>query len=274
MSTPIQSFSNLRRACSSRSLIRIAGFTLIEMLVVISIIAIIMLVAVPSMNGVVQANRLTSSGDQLLSLIGSAEQLVASDGRPVEVRFLQYDNVGGQVGQNGSIMSNFQTVLLLRHYSQYEMGPDFQQVTSKEGISVLAADPLILPNGIVISASTTVNTTDSSTACITDIGNGLVIPVSNTTVLGDLMMVVNGRLVPYNLTFLGNVSGTGSTLSNFCSFTIYSEGTSLPNPALNWYFMLVDEKDEANPKLSFSGLKNFYCIQIDPYCGHPTSYRP
>jgi hypothetical protein len=192
----------------------------------------------------------------VLSLVSAAQQMAASDGKPVEIRLLQYTAVGG------SGKPDFQTVLLLHHYSLNEIGPDYKIVTLPQGISVLAADPVVLPGGIVISANANLGVSNIT------INSNLVAPATGgTSQLGQLEVLAGGVLTPYNLTYLNN-------LTAYCSVIVYANGTSLPDPTQSWYFSLVNENDEANQNLQFSGLHNFYCIQIDPYNGHATSYRP
>jgi Tfp pilus assembly protein FimT len=233
------------------------------MLVVVAVIVAIFLIAVPSINSVVQSNRMTASGEQLLGLIASAQQMAVADGRPVEIRMLSYTVVGG------SQTPSYQTVLLLHHYSLGEVGPDSQQVANAEGISVLAAEPMILPGGIVISGSKNLSvssiTTNDQFVTKADSQNA-----SGPNAPGRLKFFSNGRLLDYKLDYLQN-------LTSYCSVIIYPDGTSLPPPpdtSKAWFISLVDEKDEANTHLDFGTLHNFYCIQIDPFNGHATSYRP
>ena len=250
-----------RRACPDRSVLSRLGFTIIEMLVVITIIVAILLIAVPSINSVIQANRLTAAGEQLLSLISTSQQMAIADGRPGEVRMLKYTNVGG------TGVPAFQTILLLHHYSLGEMGPDSIIVSANEGISVLAADPMILPAGIVVSASKNLGISNITIDQRLTASSGDGTATGGQISSGQLKVISQGKLQDYNLNYVQSLSAT-------CSVVMYPDGTSLPDPSASWYFSLVDEKDEVNQKEDFNSVHNFYCIQIDPYNGHPTSYRP
>lgn len=70
--------------------IPLAAFTLVELLVVISIIALIATIVGPVTSQVIQGNRLTSSAINLANQLNAARMLAIRLNQPVEFRFYQY----------------------------------------------------------------------------------------------------------------------------------------------------------------------------------------
>ncbi len=66
------------------------GFTLIEMLVVMAIIAIVTAMVVPAATSMMMASRLTGATDQVVGLISRARQTAIAKNHTVEVRFYQF----------------------------------------------------------------------------------------------------------------------------------------------------------------------------------------
>jgi uncharacterized protein (TIGR02596 family) len=71
------------------SRLRVA-FTLVETLVVVSIIVLILALTGPALLRSMQANKLTSAGDSLVGLLSEAQQMAVTLNSPVEVRFYKY----------------------------------------------------------------------------------------------------------------------------------------------------------------------------------------
>ncbi|MFM2166589.1 MAG: hypothetical protein RIS79_960, partial [Verrucomicrobiota bacterium] len=66
------------------------AFTLIETLVVVSIIVLILVMTAPSLFSTMQATRLTAAGETVLGFLSEAQQVAQSQNTPVEVRFFRY----------------------------------------------------------------------------------------------------------------------------------------------------------------------------------------
>ena len=66
------------------------GFTLIELIIVITIIGIMMAFTVPAITGALKANKLTQSSDLLRSQLAYAQLQAQKDNAPIQVRFFQY----------------------------------------------------------------------------------------------------------------------------------------------------------------------------------------
>ena len=72
-----------------------AGFTLIEMLVVVSIIAIMISLTVPAINSMVQSHRTTSAKNLVRSSLIQAQAYAAKERKYAGIRF-QLDGAGRQ----------------------------------------------------------------------------------------------------------------------------------------------------------------------------------
>lgn len=65
---------------------RNSGFTLIELMIVVTLVAIIATVAVPSFQGLVESNRQKSTTNSVLGILNFARSEAVRRGEPVEVR--------------------------------------------------------------------------------------------------------------------------------------------------------------------------------------------
>lgn len=66
------------------------AFTLVEMLVVMSIIFILIALVTPSLTGILKANSLTQGSQNIIGQLTLARQVALTQNHPVEVRFYQY----------------------------------------------------------------------------------------------------------------------------------------------------------------------------------------
>ena len=77
------------RLCSCRSVRCLRGFTWIEVLVVLAVVAIMATLTIPSLQGVLSSGNLNASADSVLGELGLARQTAAARGTPVDVRLYQ-----------------------------------------------------------------------------------------------------------------------------------------------------------------------------------------
>ena len=68
------------------------GFTLIEVLVVLSIIAVIVAFTIPAMAPALKGSKLKQAANQMEALLAGAHQRAITENRPVEVRFFKFED--------------------------------------------------------------------------------------------------------------------------------------------------------------------------------------
>ncbi|WP_425501938.1 Verru_Chthon cassette protein D [Phragmitibacter flavus] len=226
------------------------GFTLVEMLVVIVIIALLMAIVTPSFYSAIMATRLTSSGGQLVGMLSNAQQIATSEGCTVEVRFYKYNNDEFDPGAD----PRFRSVLLLRHFEQGAPNPDPNP--ANQGKPLTAPMALVLGEVLNLSQDLVLSENNEMSTFLANLADG------NSTVG----------------TKVSNASGLSDYTfrpgSSFKSFIFRPEGTNLnPAPPNKWFVTLVVASDEEEG-LTPDEVKNFYCVQVDPSTGRITSYRP
>ncbi len=70
--------------------LRAAAFTLIEMLVVVTIIVVLLAFTTPALMRTMQSSRLATAGDGLMGAISEAQQISFAQNIPVEMRFFKF----------------------------------------------------------------------------------------------------------------------------------------------------------------------------------------
>lgn len=222
------------------------GFTLIEMLVVVTIIVLLLVFSTPALMRTFQSSRLASVGDSLMGAISEAQQIAYAQNVPVEIRFFKHGEVGlSDSPQCFRSYQLFKTVLVTEG-----VGAAMVVTESLEPVSNLVK----LPDGIVIAAS------DELSAVLDGDGLPDVKPDASTGYSG-----VEGAT--YNaMRFMTDGS---------CRTVTTSEGgfAMLTYKTLPESFFTVTY--DIGQELKTSNLpKNFYTIQIDPFTGKARNYRP
>lgn len=90
--------SQVKTGSRSEALPKCPAFTLIEMLLVVTVIGILVAIASPALFRTLQGNRLTTAGERLLNQIALVQQMAATLNRPMELRFYQYEKESELVG--------------------------------------------------------------------------------------------------------------------------------------------------------------------------------
>lgn len=115
------------------------GFTLVEMMVVVAMIALIVTAMAPMVFSTIVSTRLTSAGETLAGQISLARQMAVSGNQAVEVRLYQYEDP-----ESPGSKSTYKAVALMRaSSSSFALGQDKAQLT----------DTFYLPSGIAIGDS-------------------------------------------------------------------------------------------------------------------------
>jgi uncharacterized protein (TIGR02596 family) len=228
---------------SSRHLRRFAAFTLIEMLVVVTIIVLLLAFSTPALMRTMQATRVTSAGDALMGAISEAQQTAFAQNLPVELRFFKYPE-------------GLDTAMNFRSYQTFKITQQFQDDGSIDEKPVPTGNLVRMTDNVIIVPDA------SLSPILTPAG-------------GDMPDTRDGSSVGYSgvsdarynaLRFMpdGTCRSVGATTSGMAALTF----NSLPDS-----FLTVTS--ESGQSITADNLpKNFYTIQIDPFTGKARNYKP
>lgn len=224
-----------------------AAFTLIEMLVVVSIIVLLMVFSTPALMRTLQASRLASVGDGLMGAISEAQQVAYAKNAPVEIRFFSYSSPEFN-----------DTAPLFRSYQMFRIVLETEGVgaatTVKETLEPVN-NLVKLPDGIVIASSEDLSGALSGGG-IKDVGEDDS-PTGYSGVEGAtyqaLRFMTDGSCRAVSTSENGLAQLTYKTLPTSFFTITYDSGQDITLSSLP---------------------KNFYTIQIDPFTGKARNYRP
>jgi uncharacterized protein (TIGR02596 family) len=113
-----------------------SAFTLVELLIVITIIVIMASLMGPTLNSTLRGTALTQASDKVIGVLSLARQTAVSKAQTVEVRFYSYTNseLPGDTGQGHGLQA----------FTVDDTGTNFTPITK----------PQILPNSVIISTNT------------------------------------------------------------------------------------------------------------------------
>jgi uncharacterized protein (TIGR02596 family) len=204
------------------------AFSLIEMLIVVSVVGILLAFAAPQLFSLVQSTSLTSEGTAIRNRMSQAQQIALSQNTDVEVRFFKMKDEG-----NAEIETAYRGFQFYRYNEYGQLLPVSQFFRIRPPIVI--NEPL----------STLVEGNSSGTNFLSPTKGTAPIPV-----VSDLQTFeyVSFRFKPDGSTDLpGRAKGGGDT----------------------WYITLTKglPTDSKVPN-------NYFTVQLDPFNGRVTSYRP
>lgn len=228
------------------------GFSLIETLVVVSIIVLILALTAPTMFQTMRANKLSTAGDSILGTITEAQQLAVSLNSPVEMRFFLYSTP----------LSPFTSY---RAFQLFKISTPDDMIDSGTGGTAGNFSEMVSP--------LTGNT---------KISGGVVI--SSDSVLSPLL---NGATNPDSTEAMPN-GYSGISAAQYFAIRFMPDGTCRRVLAISQnsndiadtdfktlnmsYFTLTDD---IGAQVTMENLpNNFYTIQIDPFNSKTRTYRP
>jgi len=229
---------------------RSAGFSLIELLVVVTIIVLVMALSTPALTRTMQAGKLSSAGDSLLGFISQAQQYANTYNVPVEIRFFKFttemDVPGVRQDFRAYMMFKVTTGALTQGSTLTETFVPMGALTRLPESITLVADPDLSP--LFPSANSLKDTKNGTTP-----GYAGVSGASYNAI----------RFMPDG-TFRIPGAATGGT-SGLTTITFAQDIT-------NSHLTLASDAGAAITKSNLP--KNFYTIQIDPFSGKARTYRP
>lgn len=204
------------------------AFSLIEMLVVVSVVGILLAFAAPQLFSLVQSTSLTAEGTFIRNKLSQAQQIALSQNTDVEVRFFKMKDEG-----------NAEQDAAFRGFQFYRYNAYGQLLPVSEFFRI--KPPIVINEPL----STLVIAGGGSSDAISPAAGRDVIPVMDQETKFDY---VSFRFRPDGSTDLpGKAKGGGDT----------------------WYVTLVKGLPTAS-----TPPENYFTVQLDPFNGRVTEYRP
>lgn len=226
---------------SNPSPTRQRGFTLVEVLVVVAIIALVMFAAMPNMAAVIRGSKLTQAADQIRFDLAIAQQIAIKENIPVEVRFYQ-------IPDNPDFPSD--NIRVYTAYQAFQLMPDLENYY----------DPTMPRVYVTIDG-------------VKKLPNGVAIPESQKWAT----LMTKGEIKKGTEQVRGLVQGQKRTEANYCAYQINPDGqTNLDKRGRDqWFFTLMEattiarasSADELDPD-------NYIVLQIEPYSGSVRVFQP
>ena len=226
-SAPI-SGSVLGSSYQERRIEAVRAFSLIEMLIVVSVVGILLAFAAPQLFSLVQSTSLTSEGTAIRNRMSQAQQIALSQNTDVEVRFFKMKDEG-----NAEIETAYRAFQFYRYNEYGQLLPVSQFFRVRPPIVI--NEPL----------STLVQGGDEDDKFLSPSKGKAPIPVVSDL---ETFEYVSFRFKPDGSTDLPGRSKSGGD---------------------TWYITLTKglPSDSKVPD-------NYFTVQLDPFNGRVTSYRP
>jgi|GEM_PF-817890 len=215
------------------------GFTLVEILIVLALIAMLLFMIVPGLKDVFRGSKLTSVADQIMGDMNLARQTAIKESIAVEVRFYKFSNPDTRNEERFAAYQCFRLAQDLNTPSDY---------TTKRIARPILEKVRTIAQGVTIVESE-----------------------QWSTLLKDEAMKQDRERVR------GLIPGERDTEASYVSFLITPEGeTNLDRSgAKQWYLTLVNETEyQAAPNPAALKPNNFITLQVDPYTANVRRYQP
>ena len=222
-----------------------SAFTLIELLLVISIIGVLSTLVAPAINTMMRGSRLTQAGDKVVAVLSQARQTALTTNHSVEVRFYQYGDaeVPGESKDNKA-SGNYRAIQIVEYL---------------DNGAVIKGKVEKLPLAIIIDSSETLSTLLKSTLNTDNITNYSwgVDPTTRSQLSKPSLLTVD-------------------TNYNCCVFRFLSDGsTNLPTSGSPWFLTMQNlDPAKGDNKFATTPPPNYTTIKIDPVNGSLKVYRP
>ncbi len=212
-----------------------AGFTLMELLVVVSIISLLAVVSLPNVVSVVRGSQLTQSGQLIETQLQVARQVALSRNRTVEVRFYKLPVSGT------TAFTAIQPFII-----------------SPAGSATPADKPYYLAGNMIM-----------------DSGNGQTLDNGTTPTLSTLLNQNEGNSIsthpqPNPISSPQYISTTGTNYTGV-AFRFNPDGSTNLPVSNSWFVTIHAGTDGDNLT---TPPNNYYTIEVDPYNGHINDFHP
>lgn len=233
---------------NSHKKILMRAFTLVEMLVVVTIIVLLLAFTTPALMRTLQSSRLSSVGDSLLGIISEAQQTAYAYNVPVELRFFKYKDATESE----------------ERFHSYQL---FRVTLQSTGTGAsLTVKEVLVPTGNLLRIADGITIADNQELSPALSGDGL--PDSKEGGSAGYSGVEDAT---YNaLRFMpdGSCRKVGATKTTGGATLAALTYQTLPQS-----FFTVS-MDSGQPVTVENLSKNFYTIQVDPFTGKARTYRP
>lgn len=226
--------------------LRSRAFSLIELVVVISVLAIIAAFSVPAVTSMLQGSSLTQASQLLVDQMNLARQLALSKNTIIEVRFYRY----GDPDSPGEDVSKPRD-------GKFRAMQVFEVLAN--GAAIPAGKFEEFPNSILLSANR--ETPDSGISSLLDKGN-LKTPEDF------------GKKDSYHISLPELPKGIKKQYE-FVSFRFMPDGSTTLGPTSLWYITMHGINDRQKSKDGkVAPPDNFFTLQLDPVTGATKIFRP
>ncbi len=224
---------------STSRILRQRGFSLIELIVVISIIVLIAGFTVPAATTILRGSQLTQASGTLVGQISLARQQALTKNRAVEVRFYRFGNPetpGEDVGNPST--GKFRALQLFE--------------VLENGVSVPLDKPQMLPANVIFAYS---EEQSAGLSSLIDKGSAGTPKKPGT----------DDRAAPHLPRGIGHKY-------EYVSFRFLQDGSTDLTPTDTWYVTLIGLTDQLQS--AAEPPPNFFTVQVDPVSGSTRTFRP
>lgn len=225
------------------------GFTLIELMVVVAVVALLLALVMPGLMGTLGASKLTQAGDKMAGFLSEAQSRAYGQGRPVEVRFYRVPSSEDSL-YGAPAGGFFRGGLMLEYFQPGETDPRTGTAALAHPLAVVRQAMVVLPEGTAMSENAQMSTLLGTATR----------PASQNAAatVETVMKTANGYepFVPLS--------------EEYRSFVLYPETTSLDSES-KWHLAVVPEADAARPP---AAVTNYYTLLVDPVTTRLSIYRP
>jgi len=235
---------------SSETRSKRGGFTLVELITVITIIAILFALGVGITSSTTQGTALTAAGETLYGKLIEVQQRAIASNSPVDVIFYTYADEFG--------------VSEVRGVGFFEQVPVVQPTGGVVVTLKKAANDHVLTAPMVISSGEG-NSKKLSTLVDPSSGGGLIDPAAQPT---PDPFLEDDAFAP----------AANDAARTYTGFRFLPDGSTTLSPTTvandQWHLTIVRSNPGGATNLETSAPSNYFCIRVDPHTGRLERWRP